>query len=166
MMLITDTAADGVPVGGGVTTSGIALLFDRPVVGSLTVIVGLLPRSLAVPVQVSSPEAGTVAGVQSVPGIDTLSPGVPPVQFTVTVALAAAGFGLAVQAGTTVACGAIESGIVPVLVLPVVGSVTVIGGLLLRPLAGPVQVSSPVAGTVAGSQLVPGIVTVVPGCAF
>ena len=72
-----------------------------PVVGLETVVVGLLPMSLPVPVHTTVPPAGTIADAQFVPGIVTVSPGVPPVQVIVTCCEADAGFGFAVQVGRT-----------------------------------------------------------------
>jgi hypothetical protein len=159
----------GGAAGAEPTCSGTVPVLDRPEFGSVAVSGGSLPRLPALPVQVRLPEGGTVAGLQLLPGIDICVPDCAFVQLTVTVAVDRAGFGLAVQLGSRGFADAPVptcSGIVPVLVWPVVGSVTVIVGLLPKLGAGPRHATFPSAGTVAGAQVAPGIATVVPGWPF
>jgi hypothetical protein len=131
--------------------------------GPLTVIGGLLPNVVPVPVQLTVPVALTVAGVHEEPGILTCAPGVAPLQLMVTAVAPAAGFGVLVQTGST---GAVlvptTNGTVVLFDKPVVGLVEVTVGLLATlPAAVAVHVTVPlVAGL--GEHVVPGITLLLP----
>ena len=150
-----------IPPGLAIVTTGTVLSTSSgtvptvvPVVALLTVTGGLLPSVAPVPpVHV----AVVPVTVQLAPGMLTLEPLLTPVQLMVTAVLALAGLGVAVQLGSGVS-PVVDSGTSPEFLSPLLGSVTVMGGLLPRVFAVPVQLAV-VPVTV---QLAPGMLTVLP----
>ena len=74
-----------------------------------------MPRVAPVPVHVVVPFAGTVCVVGKQPGINRVSPGVPPVHVTITISAGSAGLGFAMHTGITGAVNMTIAGDPPIL---------------------------------------------------